>query len=55
MQHDSACSVLYFRLWPVWLDHIFAHYRTKGTIFGKKNTEPKMFGVQVTVQRDKIL
>jgi len=35
IQHKSACAVLYCRLWPVFLYHIFLHYRIKGTIFGK--------------------
>jgi hypothetical protein len=33
---QSACTVLYCHLWPVWLYHIFPHYLINGTIFGKK-------------------
>ena len=32
---QSACAILYFRLWPVSFDHIFSHYLLKGKIFGK--------------------
>jgi len=35
-QHQSACAVLYCHLWPVWTYHIFLHFLTNGTIFGKK-------------------
>ena len=31
---QSACDLLYFRLWPVWIYHIFPYYLTKGTILG---------------------
>jgi D-alanyl-lipoteichoic acid acyltransferase DltB (MBOAT superfamily) len=30
---QSACAVLYYRLWPLWLNQIFPHYLTDGTIF----------------------
>jgi hypothetical protein len=33
---QSACTVLFCHLWPVWLYHIFPHYLINGTIFGKK-------------------
>ena len=33
---QSACAVIYCHLWPVWLYHIFPHFLTNGTIFGKK-------------------
>jgi len=31
-----TCVVLYCRLLPVSLYHVFPHYHTKGTIFGKR-------------------
>jgi hypothetical protein len=31
----SAWTVLYCRLWPVWLYHIFPHHVINGTTFGK--------------------
>ena len=34
---QCACVVLYCRLRPVRLYHIFPHYLIQGTIFGKKN------------------
>jgi hypothetical protein len=30
-----ACALLYCHLWPLWLHHIFRHYLTNGTIFGR--------------------
>ena len=36
---QSACAELYCHLWPVWLYHIFPHYLTNGTIFGKNVTD----------------
>jgi hypothetical protein len=33
---QSACAVLYFHLWPVWLYHIFLHCLVKSTISEKK-------------------
>jgi hypothetical protein len=33
---QSACTVLYCHLWPVWLYHIFPHYLINYTILGKK-------------------
>ena len=33
---ESACSILYYHLWRLWLHHIFRHYLVKRTIFGKK-------------------
>jgi hypothetical protein len=33
---QSACAVLYYHQWLVWLHHIFQHYLTNGTIFGEK-------------------
>jgi hypothetical protein len=38
---QSACAVLYCRLWLVWLYHIFPHYLINGTILGKKVAEYK--------------
>jgi len=32
----NACSLLYSRLWPLWLYYIFPHYLINGKIFGKK-------------------
>jgi hypothetical protein len=32
----SACAVLYWHLWPVWLYRIFPRYLINGTILGKK-------------------
>jgi len=32
---QSAWAILYCHLWPVWLYHIFPHYRINGMIFGK--------------------
>jgi hypothetical protein len=32
---QSACTILYCRPWPVWLCHIFPHYLTNSTIFGR--------------------
>jgi hypothetical protein len=32
----------YWHLWSVWLHHIFLHYVTNGTIFGKRLIEHKM-------------
>jgi hypothetical protein len=32
---QSTCAVLYCRVWPVWLYHIFPHYFINGTTFGK--------------------
>jgi hypothetical protein len=31
----SACPIIYCRLWPVLLYHIFPQYLIKGTIFGQ--------------------
>jgi len=39
---QSACAVLHYYLWPVWLYHIFPHYLINDMIFGGKNTEYKM-------------
>jgi hypothetical protein len=47
---QSACAVLYCRLLPDLLCHIFPHYFVNGTIFGGKVTERKMcfwFSVQL--------
>ena len=33
---QSACAILFRHLWPVRLYHIFPHYLTNGTIFGKR-------------------
>ena len=33
---QSACSVLYCHLWPVWLYRICLHYLVNGTVFGKR-------------------
>jgi hypothetical protein len=33
---QSACLVLYFYLWPLWLHHIFRHYFINSTNFGEK-------------------
>jgi hypothetical protein len=38
---QSARAVLYCRLWPVWLYHIFPHYVINDTIFGKNVVEHK--------------
>jgi hypothetical protein len=32
---QSACAVLYYNLWPIWLYNIFTRYLINGTIFGK--------------------
>jgi len=32
----SACTMLFCHLWPAWLYHIYPHYFTNGSIFGKK-------------------
>jgi hypothetical protein len=32
---QSACTILYCHLWPIWL-YTFPHYLTNGTIFRKK-------------------
>jgi hypothetical protein len=32
---QSACAVLYCRLWPVWLYNILPHYPINDTIFVK--------------------
>jgi hypothetical protein len=37
------CAVLYCRLWPVWLKHVFPHYLINGTIFIKKFFERVCF------------
>jgi hypothetical protein len=39
---QCACAVLHFRLWPVWLYHIFLHYLTNATIFRKRVIEHEM-------------
>jgi hypothetical protein len=33
---QSACAILYCRLWPLWHYRIFPHYLINGAIFGKK-------------------
>jgi hypothetical protein len=38
----NACAVLYCHLRPVWRYHIYIHYLTNVTIFGKKVSEHKM-------------
>jgi hypothetical protein len=40
-QAMRARAMLYCQLPPVWLYHIFPHYLTNGTIFGKTITEHK--------------
>jgi hypothetical protein len=40
---QRACAVLYIRLWPVGLYHIFAHYLINSKIFEKKVIEYKMW------------
>jgi hypothetical protein len=43
---QCARAVLYSRLWPLWLHHIFLHYLSNGTIFGwggGELTEHEMF------------
>jgi hypothetical protein len=35
IQHASACAVLYWHMWPVWLYHIFQQYLMNGLIFGQ--------------------
>jgi len=39
---QNACGVLYCRLWPIWLYHIFPHCLIHCTTFGKKVNESKM-------------
>jgi len=39
---QSACAVLFCRLWPVRLYNIFPRYLENGTIFRKKDFEHKM-------------
>ena len=41
---ESACALLYCRLWPVRLYHILPHYVKNGTILGKKLIEHKICG-----------
>jgi len=38
-----VCAVFYFRVWPIWLYHIFPYYLINGTIFRKKFIEHKMW------------
>jgi len=33
---QSACAVLYCRLWPAWFYHIFPHEFLHNMIFGRK-------------------
>ena len=32
---QSACAILYCRLWPLWPQHIFPHYLINGKILGR--------------------
>jgi hypothetical protein len=55
---QSACAVLYCHLWPVRLYHIFPHYLTNGTIFGKKLLDIKCvfcFSLQLLSETFRIL
>jgi hypothetical protein len=38
IQHEGACVILYYHLWPARLYHIVPLYLIKGTIFGKMFT-----------------
>jgi len=38
IRHESACTVLYCHLWPVWLYPIVPHYLINGTIFEQKKS-----------------
>ena len=38
---QSACAMLYFHLWPVWIYHIFPHYVINCTICWEKSLNTK--------------
>ena len=39
---QSACAVLYYHLWPLWLNHIYPHYLKKRQDFRNDVVEYKV-------------